>query len=105
MKVPFIIHSDLEPFLVKMSTCLNNRKKLSTTKINKHEVSGYSLFTNCSFDKTKIKLSYYRGKNCMKNFFKDLREHATKINDCNWTRTHNHLVRKRTLNHLAKLTK
>ena len=23
--------------------------------------------------------------------------------DCNWTRTHNHLVRKRTLNHLAKL--
>ena len=23
--------------------------------------------------------------------------------DCNWTRTHNHLLRKRTLNHLAKL--
>ena len=23
-------------------------------------------------------------------------------NDCNWTRTHNHLVHKRTLNHLAK---
>ena len=26
-------------------------------------------------------------------------------NDCNWTRTHNHLVRKRTLNHLAKLAR
>ena len=26
------------------------------------------------------------------------------FNDCNGTRTHNHLVRKRTLNHLAKLT-
>ena len=25
--------------------------------------------------------------------------------DCNWTRTHNHLVHKRTLNHLAKLAK
>ena len=25
--------------------------------------------------------------------------------DRNWIRTHNHLVRKRTLNHLAKLTK
>ena len=24
-------------------------------------------------------------------------------NDCNWIRTHNHLVHKRTLNHLAKL--
>ena len=27
------------------------------------------------------------------------------LGDCNWTRTHNHLVLKRTLNHLAKLTK
>ena len=27
------------------------------------------------------------------------------MNDCNWTRTLNHLVCKRTLNHLAKLTK
>ena len=26
------------------------------------------------------------------------------LNDCNWTRTQNHLVRKRILNHLAKLT-
>ena len=26
------------------------------------------------------------------------------LSDCNGTRTHNHLVRKRTLNHLAKLT-
>ena len=41
--------------------------------------SGYSLFTHCSFDKTKIKLDYYRGKGCRKEFCKDLREHATKI--------------------------
>ena len=26
------------------------------------------------------------------------------LRDCNDTRTHNHLVRKRTLNHLGKLT-
>ena len=25
------------------------------------------------------------------------------LSDCNWTRTHNHFVRKRTVNHLAKL--
>ena len=25
------------------------------------------------------------------------------LNDCNWTQIHSHLVRKRTLNHLAKL--
>ena len=27
------------------------------------------------------------------------------LSDCNWTRTHNHLVRKRTLNHLFSLAK
>ena len=29
----------------------------------------------------------------------------TNLSDCNWTRTHNHLVHKGTLNHLAKLAK
>ena len=29
--------------------------------------------------KQKTKLDYYRGKDCMKKFYKDLREHATKI--------------------------
>ena len=62
-----------------MSTCNNNPEKSSTTKINKHTLSGYSMFTHCSFDTTKNKLDYYRGKNCMKNFCLDLREHATKI--------------------------
>ena len=28
---------------------------------------------------------------------------TAKQKDCYWTRTHNHLVHKRTLNHLAKL--
>ena len=47
--------------------------------MNKHTPSGYSLFTHCSFVKTKNKLDYYRGKDCMKKFCKNLREHATKI--------------------------
>ena len=64
-----------------MNTCHNNPKKLSITKINKHTASGYLLFTHCSFsfDQTKNKLDYYRGKNCMKNFCLDLKEHAAKI--------------------------
>ena len=79
MKVPFIIYADMESLLEKMSTCHNNLKKSSTTKIDKHTPSGYSLFTECSFDVTKNKLNYYRGKDCMKRFCKDLKEHATKI--------------------------
>ena len=79
MKVPFIIYADLESLLEKMKTCHNNPEKSSTAKINKHTPSGYSLFTSCSFDTTKNKFDYYRGKNCMKNFCIDLREHETKI--------------------------
>ena len=63
MKVSFIIYADLECLLEKMNTCHNNHEKLSTTKINKHTQSGYSLFTHCSFDTTKNKLDQYRGKN------------------------------------------
>ena len=78
MKVPFIIYADLESLLEKMNTCHNNPEK-STTKINKHTPSGYSLFPHCSFDTTKNKLDYNRGKNCMINFCLDLGEHVTKI--------------------------
>ena len=81
MKVPFFIYPDLESLLEKMSTCHNNPEKLQKTKINKHQASGYSLFTNCSFDATENKLNYYRGKDCMKNVCLDLKEHATKIID------------------------
>ena len=56
MKAPFIIYVDLESLLKKMNTCHNNPEKSSTTKINKHTPSGYSLFTHCSFDTTKISL-------------------------------------------------
>ena len=79
VKSPFIIYADLECLLEKMSTCYNNPKESSTTEINKHTPSGYSLFKHCSFDKTKYKLGYYRGKDCMKKFCKDLRKHATNI--------------------------
>ena len=66
MKVPFVIYADIESLLEKMNTCHNNPEKSSTAKINKHSPSSYSLFTHCSFDATKNKLDYYRGKNCMR---------------------------------------
>ena len=82
IKLPFAIYADLECLLKKISMCQNNSNESSTTEINKHTQLGYSLFTHCSFDKSKNKLDYYRGKDCMKKFCKDLREHATKIINC-----------------------
>ena len=55
IKLPFVVYADLECLLEKMSTCYNNLEESSTTKINKHTPSGYSIFTHCSFDKTKSK--------------------------------------------------
>ena len=79
MEVPFIIYADLECLLEKMSTCINNPNESSTSKINKHTPSGYSIFTSCSFDESKNKLNHYRGKDCMKKSCKDLKEHAMRI--------------------------
>ena len=79
IKLPFVVYADLECLLEKMNTCYNNPEESSKTKINKHTPSGYSIFTHCSFDKSKSKLNYYRREDCMTKFCKDLREHATKI--------------------------
>ena len=79
MRVPFIIYADFESSFGKINTCYNNSEKSPTTKINKHTPSGYSLFKHCSFDAAKNKLDYYRGKDCMKNFCKDFKEHVIKI--------------------------
>ena len=79
LELPFIIYADLECLLKKIDTCYNNPDLSSTTKINQHIPSGYSIYTNCSFDKDNNKLSYYRGEDCMKRFCKDLKDHAMKI--------------------------
>ena len=79
IKLPFVIYADLECLLKKMSTCINNTNESSTTEINKHTPSGFSVFTHCSFDESKKKLNYYRKDDCMNNFCKDLRGHVTKI--------------------------
>ena len=81
--------------LKNLNTCHNNPKNSSTTKINKHTPSGYSLFTYCSFDTTKNKLDYYTGKNCMKNLCLDLKENATKIISYGKKKKRNDTINKR----------
>ena len=65
--------------LEKISTCHNNPKKSLTTKINRHKNSDYLLFTKCSFYPTKSKLDYYRSKDYMNKFCKDLKKRTEKI--------------------------
>ena len=70
MKIPDTIYLDFESVLEKISTCNNNSEKSSPTKICKHTSCGFSLYSYCSFDTTKNKLDYYRGKHCKKMFVK-----------------------------------
>ena len=37
------------------------------------------MVTNCSFDSKRNKIDCYRGKDCIKRFCNDLKEHVTKI--------------------------
>ena len=79
LKTPFMIYADLDCLLEKINSCQNNPEKYYTEKKTKHTTSGYSLFTNCSFDSAENKLDCYKGEACMERFCKDLREHEMKI--------------------------
>ena len=63
-----------------MHSCQNNPEKTSTTKINLHTPSGYSLFTNCSSVLRGNKLACYRGKDCMGSFLLWFKETCNKNN-------------------------
>ena len=64
-----------------MDTCANDPSKSSTTKLNTHEMCGYSLVTHCSFNEKNNPIDYYRGKNCLKKFCQDLKTQAKSIVD------------------------
>ena len=65
MTAPFIIYADLECTRVKIIL------KNLTQKKTKHTPSCYSLFTNCSFDATKIRLIITEVKIVQKDFVKN----------------------------------
>ena len=78
-KIPFIIYADLECIKEKIIGCKNHPENLSTTNVSEHVPSGFSMSTISSFRSIEKKHHVYRGKDCMKNFFGFLKEHAMKI--------------------------
>ena len=45
IKLPFIVYTDLECLLEKMSTCYNNPEESSTTKTNKHAIGLFNIYS------------------------------------------------------------
>ena len=81
LKAPFSFFLDLECILKKLQSIQNNPEKSYTEKKARHEPSGWSMFTRCSFDKKENKLNIYRGKYCIEKLCKKLKESATEIID------------------------
>ena len=79
LRAPFIIYADLECLLKKVRSCQNNPENSYTEKKVKHKPSGYAWCSICSFDDTKNKRYFYRGKDCIEKFCKDLKELGTEI--------------------------
>ena len=79
LKVPFIIYFDLESLLPKMHSCQSNPEKSYTERKTKHEPSGYSWSLVFLFDATRNKHDFYRERDRIENFCKDLKELAMEI--------------------------
>ena len=79
LKAPFTIYVHLECLLLKMHSCQNNPEKSYTERKAKHKPSCYSWSLICSFDATKNKHDFYRERDCIEKFCKDLKELAMKI--------------------------
>ena len=62
LKAPFIVYADLECLLEKVQSCQNDLENSYTEKRAKHKPSGYAWCSICSFDDTKNRCYFYRGK-------------------------------------------
>ena len=70
LRTPFIIYADLECTLKKEESRQNNPENSYTKREAKHKPSGYSWSLICSFDATKNRYHFYRGRIVSKGFVK-----------------------------------
>ena len=79
LKVPLIIYADLECLLKKCDLVKIIPKILTQRKNVKRKPPGYAWCAIYSFDETKNRRYFYRGKDCIEKFCKDLKELGTEI--------------------------
>ena len=78
LKAPFTIYADLECLLVKQQSSQINPNDPYTEKKAMHGPCGYSLDLVSSYDSKQNKQWFYRGRDCIEKFCKDLKEVAAK---------------------------
>ena len=92
----------IEELRKKQVNAITNQNKTLETLTNKNIYNEiFDKTVKEKFDEIR-KLTNETNHDCWAYYFKGDTD-KERFDDCNWTRTHNHLVHKRTLNHLAKL--
>ena len=79
LKVLFTIYADLKCLLKKVQSCQNKPENSYTEEKVKHKPSGYAWCSICLFNERKNRRYFYRGKDCIENFCKYLKELGTEI--------------------------
>ena len=77
LEVANVIYFDFETLQIKNESCTNDLKKSYTETKTIYKVCGYSMNLVRLQDKNIHK--YYRGKDCMENFSKDLKTLALEV--------------------------
>ena len=81
LKASIIIYADSEYILKKRQSCQNNLENSYSERRAKYKPSCYSWVLICSFDATKSRHSFFRGKDCLEKFCKDVKELAVEISN------------------------
>ena len=74
-----IIYADIESLIKKIDVWANNTENSSTTKNGEHISCRHSVSTIWAFDCIENKHTLYRGQDCMKKFFRFLRQHVKNL--------------------------
>ena len=74
LTAPFTVYADLECLLIKEQSFQNNPNESYTERKTKHEPPSYSLSLISSFNSNENKHSFYRERDCIEKFCKDLKE-------------------------------
>ena len=77
LEMSHLIYADTEPLLIKHDSCSNNPGKSNKEKKATHEACGYSMNVLRSYDKNIH--SFYRDKDCIQKFCKELLNYSTKV--------------------------
>ena len=79
LKAPYKVYVDLECLLENTLSCQDNPENSCTEKKAKHKPSRYTWCLIWSFNNTKNKHYYCRGKDCIEKLCKDLKEFGIEI--------------------------